>query len=758
MGHNHLPAPGPGRAGARTAPARHWRRPACHGIVQPDTLRTPDRPMRSSLPRLLIALAPGTLALGAACGGEEPPPPPRTPSAIAVVSGDNQQAAVGTELPAPIVFRVQDARGALAGVAVSFSLADVTGFVSGQSATSGPDGQVSVRWTVGGTLGIQTLTASVAGIAPAQARATVTVGAPALVSPVSAPSQFVVVGRTVPEAPAVRVTDAFGNPVGGVPVTFADPTGRTTVTGPQATSSVAGLAGVQSWQVPNQAGSFTLRASIPSGQFATFVALAVPAAVQATAGDNQSANAGTAVDVAPAIVALDDAARPLAGVGVTFTVTQGGGRVLGSALATTDATGVARAPGWVLGPAPGPNALRAEVLGTPGVPFTATGVAATPAQAQAVTATTLSGFAGNFATPTPAVRITDPAGRPVAGLPVTFAAGSGAGALVRATPLTDYQGEAAVGAWRLGSGPGPQAVTATAAGLPPVTFSATALTPPPGDYPVDIRFVGAAPTAAQRAAFEAAAARWQRIILGPADPTPFDGSEDLSFCGGQSLTEVVRGVIIFASIERIDGPGNVLGQAGACYIRDSNLLTVVGRMLFDLDDVVPLETAGRFQDVVLHEMGHVLGVGSLWRLKNLIVGRGGGDPFFTGAGARAAFAAADPQASFGGTVVPLENTGGPGTRDVHWRESVLRNELMTGFLNQGANPLSAVTAASLRDLGYVADDAQADAWSLAALLQGPGTGPPLPLVEAPWTAPIRTKDRSGVIRRVFLPLTGPVRP
>jgi hypothetical protein len=43
---------------------------------------------------------------------------------------------------------------------------------------------------------------------------------------------------------------------------------------------------------------------------------------------------------------------------------------------------------------------------------------------------------------------------------------------------------------------------------------------------------------------------------------------------------------------------------------------------------------------------------------------------------------------------------GPGTRLSHWRKSVLDNELMTGFLNLGENPLSRITAGSMRDLGY----------------------------------------------------------
>ena len=45
--------------------------------------------------------------------------------------------------------------------------------------------------------------------------------------------------------------------------------------------------------------------------------------------------------------------------------------------------------------------------------------------------------------------------------------------------------------------------------------------------------------------------------------------------------------------------------------------------------------------------------------------------------------------------------GGAGTADSHWRESVLSNELMTGFLDAGvANPITRLTVAQFADLGY----------------------------------------------------------
>ena len=66
--------------------------------------------------------------------------------------------------------------------------------------------------------------------------------------------------------------------------------------------------------------------------------------------------------------------------------------------------------------------------------------------------------------------------------------------------------------------------------------------------------------------------------------------------------------------------------------------------------------------------------------------------------------------------VPVENTGGPGTRGGHWRETVFRNELMSGFIAAAGNPLSRLTVASLQDLGYQVDLDAAEAYQLPDLL------------------------------------------
>lgn len=215
-----------------------------------------------------------------------------------------------------------------------------------------------------------------------------------------------------------------------------------------------------------------------------------------------------------------------------------------------------------------------------------------------------------------------------------------------------------------------------------------------------------------------------------------------------ALDETIDDLVIFADILAIDGPGGILGSAGPCLIRSEGLLSVVGRMRFDIADVATLEANGRLNDVILHEMGHVVGIGSLWPLQGLIQGQGGGDPFFTGPTARAAFLAATGPAGYSGEVVPVENTGGAGTRDSHWRESVATNELMTGFLNTGANPLSAITVTSLRDQGYLVNDAAADAFTLAAFLRSLGA-PPVQLREAPLPGPVLVVTRRGAVVRAI---------
>ena len=108
----------------------------------------------------------------------------------------------------------------------------------------------------------------------------------------------------------------------------------------------------------------------------------------------------------------------------------------------------------------------------------------------------------------------------------------------------------------------------------------------------------------------------------------------------------------------------------------------------------------------LHEIGHVLGFGTLWDRFGYLQDPASGaasrppDTHFRGELAIAAFDRAGG-ASFPGAKVPVENdtTRYPGAEDSHWRESVFGDELMTGGArgNRGTfEPLSSVTVCRQR--------------------------------------------------------------
>ena len=97
--------------------------------------------------------------------------------------------------------------------------------------------------------------------------------------------------------------------------------------------------------------------------------------------------------------------------------------------------------------------------------------------------------------------------------------------------------------------------------------------------------------------------------------------------------------------------------------------------------------------------------------------------------------------------------GGPGTADAHWRELVFDNELMTGFVNFGTNPLSGITVASLADVGYAVNLAGADPYSIPApirLRAGPSR-PAVSLGKDVLILPIGVVGTSGDVLDVIRP-------
>ena len=70
-------------------------------------------------------------------------------------------------------------------------------------------------------------------------------------------------------------------------------------------------------------------------------------------------------------------------------------------------------------------------------------------------------------------------------------------------------------------------------------------------------------------------------------------------------------------------------------------------------------------------------------------------------------------APYTGNKVPVQNTGGDGVWNIHWRESVFGNELMTPYvLPTDRAPLSVVTVGRFEDIGHIVNYAAADPYVL----------------------------------------------
>jgi hypothetical protein len=352
------------------------------------------------------------------------------------------------------------------------------------------------------------------------------------------------------------------------------------------------------------------------------------------------------------------------------------------------------------------------------------------------------GFAGNYARQPLSIRLVDEQGDPVPNTAVTFAVTDGGGIVVGGSTPTNGAGEAALTSWRFGAS-GTQAVTASALGIS-TTFTANAIAVPPSAFNIEVRFLGTPPSPAVQQALAASAARWAQVIVGDLEDIVLTGNERIGpieintgipnvgtiTCVPLLENQTIDDMVIFADIRPIDGTSgsNILGFALPVVSR-SDFTTVAGCMVFDEDNLAELEASGRLGDLILHEMAHVIGFGSIWSDFGYLVGGcpvASPLPSFAGPSARQAFFGTITGA-FAGAAVPVEGDGacGGGTRDSHWRESVFDTELMTGFIEvSGPNPLSAITAASLRDLGYEVNDGAADPFSLlrtdAAVARAPG--------------------------------------
>jgi hypothetical protein len=179
---------------------------------------------------------------------------------------------------------------------------------------------------------------------------------------------------------------------------------------------------------------------------------------------------------------------------------------------------------------------------------------------------------------------------------------------------------------------------------------------------------------------------------------------------------LVDDIVITISTGRIDGngnplTGNTLAQTSSIVVRDAGTvdewLPLTASIKLDSTDLGNSSLADTWDAIILHEMGHALGlVGSIFNQLGLVDSSGN----FIGANAEAAY----------GGPVPLEDSGGSGTAGSHWDEvnfapngQQMSNELMTGYFVPGeVTLLSDTTVGALADLGYTVTDPSVGSTSL----------------------------------------------
>jgi hypothetical protein len=438
---------------------------------------------------------------------------------------------------------------------------------------------------------------------------------------------------------------------------------------------------------------------------------------------DQQATVNTPVPSLPTVRAEDQYGNPVNSAAIVFTIVQGNGSLLG-AQQSSNSLGVATVGAWTIGTAIGQQIVTATATGAQPAVFSVNALAGPPVDLVRVVGDNQAGVANlNISTP-PGVRVVDAFGNPVGNVPVTFTPGPNSGTVTGNTVLSEpSNGTAFVGSWRLGTAT-TQTLLATSSAIPnkTTTFTTTVTV---SAFNVDVRFVGDA-SLPVRTAFANAVAKWRQVIvgsIGSVNNVNIPAGPDANACGPwtPALTGTVQNTIIFARIDSIDGPGtpeagNILGQASPCYV-NGNAIPFLGFMEFDKYDVDLLVARGQFEKVVLHEIGHVLGIGTIWNFRRTLLNTSiMNDPYYVGNGARAQFAAINT-VTYSGNPVPVENTGGTGTANSHWRTSVMQRELMQGFAVNQVQPLSRITVGSLQDLGYTVNLTAADAFSLTAALR-----------------------------------------
>ena len=225
-----------------------------------------------------------------------------------------------------------------------------------------------------------------------------------------------------------------------------------------------------------------------------------------------------------------------------------------------------------------------------------------------------------------------------------------------------------------------------------------------GDFDIELVFLDDV-TDHQKEVIEHAARRWMSVVVG--DLPDHEFAEGYSrTCGGRPY-EIPAG-------ERIDdlriyvsssvGSTFAIGEGAPHVLGESSRLPAVGCMS------VRLDAPSYIFEIALHEVGHVLGFGTLWDdfgfIHDLSYSDPNADTHFNGPKAIAAFDEAGGL-DYEGKKVPIQKRDG-----AHWRINGVSGDIMLPGRIGGEGALTTITVQSLADMGYVVDVTEADQHSL----------------------------------------------
>ena len=257
--------------------------------------------------------------------------------------------------------------------------------------------------------------------------------------------------------------------------------------------------------------------------------------------------------------------------------------------------------------------------------------------------------------------------------------------------------------------------TTTTTSTTSTTMSTTTTTDPTrSNFDITFRFLGT-PTAEQQSLVRQAGARWELAITG--DLPEVNASIPAGQClvASPAVSRTVDDILIDIEVVAIDGPGGIIGQAGPCWTSD--YMPFFGALQVDSADAAGLVSSGLFDEVVVHELAHILGLGTLWSYGRTLIDESNSSQYrFVGPAASTEWSALGGL----GSGVPIEMTGGAGTQYSHWSEATFDTELMTGWIDN-TNQISRLTIGSLADLGYTVNLDAADAYSLPSAAMRTGT-------------------------------------